>query len=282
MTGGTQYWILVGMFSTAAPTVDYGFTFDFAPPPGNDTCGAAPALTLNIPVSGTTAGAFNDYQLSGATAFTGVGQTVSTAPGRDVVYTFTAPSAGTYSFRLTGYSTAQNAVLYTASSCPVGAPPVIVSTAINAANPTASTFGFSIAAPVGPIGVLCIRRSLAEGRQVGLATGLGAATADAVYGCVAGFGLMAVSRFMVGQKFWLSLLGGLYLSYLGIRTFITKPSEAAPEARGGGLLSAYFSTMFLTLTNPMTILSFATACASFWKVCRASKSLAKRITAKPR
>jgi len=116
--------------------------------------------------------------------------------------------------------------------------------------------GFSIAAPVGPIGVLCIRRSLAEGRQVGLATGLGAATADAAYGCVAGFGLMAISRFMVGQKFWLSLLGGLYLSYLGIRTFITKPSEAAPEARGGGLVSAYFSTMFLTLTNPMTILSF--------------------------
>ncbi|HEV8112841.1 MAG TPA: GEVED domain-containing protein [Planctomycetota bacterium] len=134
MNGGTQYWILVGMFGAVAPTVDYGFTFDFAPPPGNDTCGTATALALNLPVTGTTAGAFNDYQLSGSGAFTGVGQTASTAPGRDVVYTFTAPSAGTYSFRLTGYNTAQNAVLYTASSCPGGAPPIIVATAINAAN----------------------------------------------------------------------------------------------------------------------------------------------------
>jgi threonine/homoserine/homoserine lactone efflux protein len=60
--------------------------------------------------------------------------------------------------------------------------------------------GLSIAAPVGPIGVLCIRRSLADGRQVGLATGMGAATADAVYGSIAGFGLTAVSGFLVGRK----------------------------------------------------------------------------------
>src|SRR5947207_15333568 len=87
--------------------------------------------------------------------------------------------------------------------------------------------GFSIAAPVGPIGVLCIRRSLAEGRQMGLVTGLGAATADAVYGCVAGFGLTAVSSFLVGQKVWLGFVGGLFLCYLGIRTFVSKPAEKA-------------------------------------------------------
>src|SRR5271154_4876772 len=85
--------------------------------------------------------------------------------------------------------------------------------------------GFSIAAPVGPIGVLCIRRSLAEGRQIGLATGLGAATADAAYGCVAGFGLTVISTFLVGQRMWLSLIGGLFLCYLGVRTFMSKPSE---------------------------------------------------------
>jgi threonine/homoserine/homoserine lactone efflux protein len=117
--------------------------------------------------------------------------------------------------------------------------------------------GFSIAAPVGPIGVLCIRRSLADGPQIGLATGLGAATADAAYGCVAGFGLTAISSFFVSQKFWLGFLGGLFLCYLGIRTFISRPAEQAAEVRRVGLLSAYLSTLFLTLTNPMTILSFA-------------------------
>jgi threonine/homoserine/homoserine lactone efflux protein len=116
--------------------------------------------------------------------------------------------------------------------------------------------GFSIAAPVGPIGVLCIRRSLAEGRQIGLATGLGAATADAAYGAVAGFGLTAVSSFLVGHRSWLGLFGGLFLCYLGIRTFISKPATQAAEAHGKGLLSAYISTLFLTLANPMTILSF--------------------------
>ena len=116
--------------------------------------------------------------------------------------------------------------------------------------------GFSIAAPVGPIGVLCIRRSLAEGQQFGLVTGLGAATADAAYGCVAAFGLTAVSCFLVGQKLWLGLLGGLFLCYLGVRTFLSNPTDHAVEAGGNGLLSAYVSTLILTLTNPMTILSF--------------------------
>ena len=116
--------------------------------------------------------------------------------------------------------------------------------------------GFSIAAPVGPIGVLCIRRSLAVGQRMGLVTGLGAATADAAYGCVAGFGLTAISGFLVGQKVWLGLLGGLFLCYLGIRTLVSNPAEHAAEVRPGGVLSAFLSTCFLTLTNPMTILSF--------------------------
>jgi threonine/homoserine/homoserine lactone efflux protein len=116
--------------------------------------------------------------------------------------------------------------------------------------------GFSIAAPVGPIGVLCIRRSLAEGRVSGLVTGLGAATADAVYGSIAAFGLTAVSSLLVGQKFWLSLIGGAFLCYLGIRTFFSKPGNDAASASGGKWWQAYSSTFFLTLTNPMTILSF--------------------------
>ena len=116
--------------------------------------------------------------------------------------------------------------------------------------------GFSIAAPVGPIGVLCIRRTLAEGQMYGLVSGLGAATADAVYGCVAAFGLTIISAFLIGHKLWLSLIGGLFLLYLGIKTLLSKPAEDAAKAEGKGLLGSYVSTFLLTLTNPMTILSF--------------------------
>jgi threonine/homoserine/homoserine lactone efflux protein len=117
--------------------------------------------------------------------------------------------------------------------------------------------GFSIAAPVGPIGVLCIRRTLAEGRAHGLVSGLGAATADAFYGSIAAFGLTAVSSLLVHQQFWLRLVGGAFLLYLGYTTFIAKPAAQAAQAGGNGLAGAYTSTLFLTLTNPLTILSFA-------------------------
>ncbi|MBP8972478.1 MAG: LysE family transporter [Anaerolineae bacterium] len=117
--------------------------------------------------------------------------------------------------------------------------------------------GFSIAAPVGPIGVLCIRRTLAGGRLHGLASGLGAATADASYGAVAGFGLTAVSGALVDQQGWLRLIGGLFLCALGARTFLARPASEAASARRSGLLGAYLSTFALTLTNPLTILSFA-------------------------
>ena len=116
--------------------------------------------------------------------------------------------------------------------------------------------GLSISAPVGPIGALCIRRTLAEGRAAGLVSGLGAATADALYGCIAGFGLTAISGFLVSQQFWLRLVGGLFLLYLGVRTLLAKPAAQAIAARGTGLLAAYTSTLVLTLTNPLTILSF--------------------------
>lgn len=125
--------------------------------------------------------------------------------------------------------------------------------------------GLSIAAPVGPIGILSIRRTLAEGWQMGLLTGLGAATADAVYGCIAGFGLTWASSFLTSQTVWLRLVGGLFLCYLGTKTWMARPAgqvEAgqtvtASQLKGKGLIAAYFSTVFLTLTNPMTILAFA-------------------------
>ena len=117
--------------------------------------------------------------------------------------------------------------------------------------------GLSIAAPVGPIGVLCIRRTLADGRAAGFASGLGAATADALFGCVAGFGLTFISGVLLAQQGWFRLIGGLFLCYLGVKTLLSRPAEVAATAQGKGLLGAYTSTLFLTATNPMTIFAFA-------------------------
>lgn len=118
-------------------------------------------------------------------------------------------------------------------------------------------FGLSVAAPVGPMGVLCIRRTLADGRIAGLVTGLGTATADACYGAVAAFGLTFISTFLVHQQFWLRLIGGIFLCYLGVTTFLSKPAERPAAVSASGLRSAYVTTFLLTLTNPLTILTFA-------------------------
>lgn len=130
--------------------------------------------------------------------------------------------------------------------------------------------GFSIAAPVGPIGVLCIRRTLSGGRRMGLASGLGAATADLVYGAIAAFGLALIASAMTAQQMWLQLIGGAFLCYLGVRAMIEPrhpSSEVSSSTRVGrvsprGLAGAYASTFFLALTNPMTILSFVAVYSS--------------------
>jgi threonine/homoserine/homoserine lactone efflux protein len=116
--------------------------------------------------------------------------------------------------------------------------------------------GFSIAAPVGPIGVLCIRRSLTDGRAAGFASGLGAATADAFYGAIAAFGLTFVSAFLINQQTLLRLVGGAFLCYLGVRSFLASPAQQQAALRRTSLAGAYASTFFLTLTNPTTIFSF--------------------------
>jgi threonine/homoserine/homoserine lactone efflux protein len=121
---------------------------------------------------------------------------------------------------------------------------------------TGAIVGFSIAAPVGPIGALTIRRTLAHGRLAGFITGLGAATADSLYGALAAFGLTMITAYLVAQQRWLSISGGLFLCYLGVRTFLARPAVPGQEADAAGLLAAYASTVFLTLTNPATILSF--------------------------
>jgi len=118
--------------------------------------------------------------------------------------------------------------------------------------------GFSIAAPVGPIGILCIRRTFAKGRAYGFYSGLGAATADAIYGGIAAFGLTFISDFMISQKLRLSIAGGIFLCWLGIRAFLSKPlqGETSIDVSSNGLLGAYLSTFALTLTNPLTIIAY--------------------------
>lgn len=119
--------------------------------------------------------------------------------------------------------------------------------------------GFAIAAPVGPIGLLCIQRTLQDGRKSGFISGLGAASADTVYGFIAAFGLTFISTFLIEQQRWLSLIGGLFLLFLGVKTFLTPQTGDAADgisAENGNLATAYLSTFLLTLTNPVTILSF--------------------------
>ena len=123
--------------------------------------------------------------------------------------------------------------------------------------------GISIAAPVGPIGVLCIQRTITYGKLNGLATGLGAASADAVYGFVAAFGLTFISNFLVAQQTWFRIIGGGFLIYLGIRAYFSTPKNTILNANNPKHAGAYGSTFLLTLSNPMTILSFAAIFSGF-------------------
>jgi threonine/homoserine/homoserine lactone efflux protein len=117
--------------------------------------------------------------------------------------------------------------------------------------------GIVIAVPVGPVGVMCVRRTILEGKLAGFVSGLGAATADAVFGVVAGFGLTAVSDWLIDYQQWLRVVGGCYLLYIGGSAFAAEPpreleSESDPE----GLLRNFFSTFVLAVTNPITVLAF--------------------------
>jgi len=123
--------------------------------------------------------------------------------------------------------------------------------------------GLSIAAPVGPIGLLCIQRTLAHGRRVGFVSGLGAALADGVYGAIGAFGVAAVTQFFVALATPLALGGAVFLAWLGIRVWWAVPVQgapAAPDAAGGW--RAFASVFALTLTNPATILSFVAVFAT--------------------
>jgi threonine/homoserine/homoserine lactone efflux protein len=126
--------------------------------------------------------------------------------------------------------------------------------------------GVAIAAPVGPIGILCIRRTLLYGRASGFVSGLGAATADFMYGSIAAFGLTFISDLLLRESVWLRLVGGAFLAYYGFTIFRDKPENETnlqPNENKTNLFGDYSSTFALTLTNPTTIFSFLAVFAAF-------------------
>jgi threonine/homoserine/homoserine lactone efflux protein len=127
----------------------------------------------------------------------------------------------------------------------------------------AALIGLSIAAPVGPIALLIVQRTLADGFAIGLACGLGTALADALYGCLAAFGLLAASPLLEDVARWVGLAGALFLLYLGLRIVASRPAlKAAQEEGRGRLAGAFLTTFLLTLSNPLTIVSFLAVFAS--------------------
>ncbi|MGD0338270.1 MAG: LysE family transporter [Bacteroidota bacterium] len=123
--------------------------------------------------------------------------------------------------------------------------------------------GFAMAVPIGPIGIMCIRKTLAEGHSHGMIIGLGAATADSLFGSIAAFGLTFVSDVIASQHFWLSLVGGGLLLFLGIRTYRAKRKDPIIPFDNKGLLGSYVSAFILALTNPVTIFAFVAVFAAF-------------------
>ena len=117
--------------------------------------------------------------------------------------------------------------------------------------------GFAVAAPVGPVGLLCIRRSILDGRLVGFVTGLGAASADALFGLFAAVSLTSVTTFLAGHAMGFQLMGGFCLLLIGIATIRSHPqTRARTPLHARNFPAAYLSTLFITLANPMTMAGF--------------------------
>jgi threonine/homoserine/homoserine lactone efflux protein len=117
--------------------------------------------------------------------------------------------------------------------------------------------GFTIAAAVGPITLLVVRRTIDHGGTYGFASGLGVATADATYAAIAAFGLTAITSVLVANHAILALLGGIVIVWLGIRIAMSRPAGPASDGERPGLVGAFASIYALTMTNPLTIVLYA-------------------------
>jgi threonine/homoserine/homoserine lactone efflux protein len=117
--------------------------------------------------------------------------------------------------------------------------------------------GIVIALPAGPVGVLCVRRCLFEGARYGFVSGLGAATGDASFGIIAGFGLTYLRDWLLAYQDWFGLAGGIFLLACGLKSLVLRRARDPEPLGGERLLGAYASTFALTIANPITLLSFA-------------------------
>jgi threonine/homoserine/homoserine lactone efflux protein len=135
-------------------------------------------------------------------------------------------------------------------------------------------FGFVLAATVGPMWVLCLRRTLAYGAAAGFASGMGIAVADGLYGAVAAFGLTAVSGFLLRHGVWIGLAGAAFLFYLGVKTLLARPALVEGTPAPASLAAAFATTLALTLANPPTILAFAAIFAGLGLVASADYAAA--------
>jgi threonine/homoserine/homoserine lactone efflux protein len=126
--------------------------------------------------------------------------------------------------------------------------------------------GFVMAAPVGPVGVLCAQRTLHEGRVAGMVSGLGAAVADTIFGFIAAFGLSVISDFLLNHQIWFRGIGGGVLIALGIKILVVGPAQMNGRTGRGSAndhMGRFASTFVLTITNPVTIMTFAGIFAAF-------------------
>lgn len=123
--------------------------------------------------------------------------------------------------------------------------------------------GFTIAAPVGPVNVLCARRTLIHGHLAGMFSGIGAALADTVFACAAAFGLSFLTGILIAEQTWLRILGGLFVITMGIHGLAMRPPRLSSAPDPTSLLGDLTSTFFITLTNPITIISFIAVFSAF-------------------
>lgn len=128
---------------------------------------------------------------------------------------------------------------------------------------TGILIGFAMAVPLGPLGIMCIRKTLTRGHLQGMVIGLGAATADMLYSSVAAFGLTAIADGLDSQRILIRIIGGALLLIIGIKTYRTKPKDPGLPINMHGIVRSYIYSIGLTLTNPMTIFAFIAVFATF-------------------
>ncbi len=123
--------------------------------------------------------------------------------------------------------------------------------------------GFGLAVPIGPVGIMCIRKTLMERHSRGLMTGLGAATADSLYGGIAAFGLTFITDIIAGHQFWLHLVGGILLLALGIKTYLVTHERPWHPFDNRGVVGSYLAAFLLAVSNPVTVFAFIAVFAAF-------------------